>query len=44
MLNKGLECCLFNVFRSKIKQKIVKISLDHSDWVEAMQAQLNEFV
>ena len=38
-----MEFCMFNSFISKIKPKNVKIALDHSDWVQAMQEELNEF-
>lgn len=29
-------------FISKIQPKMVKMALDHSDWVESMQVELNE--
>ena len=35
--------CMFHSFISKIEPKNVKIALDHSDWVQAMQDELNEF-
>jgi len=38
-----VEFCMFNSFISKIEPKNVKIALDHSDWVQAMQDELNEF-
>ncbi|XP_023757624.1 uncharacterized mitochondrial protein AtMg00810-like [Lactuca sativa] len=38
-----MEFCMFNSFNSKIEPKTVKIALDHSDWVQAMQEELNEF-
>ena len=34
---------MFNSFVSKIEPKTVNIALDHSDWVQAMQNELNEF-
>lgn len=34
---------MFNVFILKIKPKIVKVALEHPDWVIAMQAELVEF-
>lgn len=34
---------MFNVFILKIKPKIVKVALEHPDWVAAMQAELAEF-
>ena len=37
-LNKNLLFCQYNAFLSKIEPKNVKIALDHSDWVEAIQA------
>ncbi|KAL4590865.1 hypothetical protein LXL04_003810 [Taraxacum kok-saghyz] len=42
-LNKNLLFCQYNAFLSKIEPKNVKIALDHSNWVEAMQAELNDF-
>ena len=38
-----VEFCMFNSFISKIEPKTVNIALDHSDWVQAMQDELNEF-
>ncbi|XP_052627587.1 uncharacterized mitochondrial protein AtMg00820-like [Lactuca sativa] len=37
-----MEFCMFNPFISKIKPKTVKIALDHADWVQVMQEELNE--
>ena len=34
---------MYSSFLSKIEPKNVKIVMDHSDWVEAMQAELSEF-
>ena len=34
---------MFSSFISKFKAKIVKIALDHADWVQVMQDELNEF-
>ena len=34
---------MFNSFVSKVEPKTVNIALDHSDWVQAMQDELNEF-
>ena len=34
---------MFHVFISKIEPKTVKIAMEHSDWVVAMQAELSEF-
>ncbi|KAI3708631.1 hypothetical protein L2E82_37937 [Cichorium intybus] len=42
-LNKTLELCMFNVFISKVEPKNVKDIFDHSDWIEAMQLELEEF-
>lgn len=42
-LNGNQEFCMFNSFISKIEPKIVKAALDHYDWIETMQARLNEF-
>ena len=33
---------MFNSFVSKIEPKTVNTALDHSDWVQAMQDELNE--
>ena len=41
ILQKGF--CIFNLFISKFFPKNVKIALDHSDWVQEMQEELNEF-
>ena len=38
-----VEFCMFNSFVSKIEPKTVNSALDHSDWVQAMQDELNEF-
>ncbi|KAI3510703.1 hypothetical protein L1887_17836 [Cichorium endivia] len=38
-----MEFCMFNSFISKIEPKTVKVALDHADWVQAMQDELNEF-
>ncbi|KAL7604701.1 hypothetical protein Lser_V15G20152 [Lactuca serriola] len=38
-----MEFCMFHSFISKNEPKTVKIVLDHSDWVQAMQDDLNEF-
>ncbi|KAI3700157.1 hypothetical protein L2E82_44776 [Cichorium intybus] len=38
-----VEFCMFNSFISKIEPKTVKIALDHADWVQAIQDELNEF-
>jgi len=38
-----VEFCMFNSFIAKIEPKNVKIALDHSDWVQAMQDEFNEF-
>jgi len=35
--------CLFNLFISKFEPKTIKDAMQHSDWIEAMQAELNEF-
>ncbi|KAI3682224.1 hypothetical protein L2E82_50087 [Cichorium intybus] len=42
-LNKNSELCMFNVFISKVEPKNVKDAFDHSDWIEAMQLELEEF-
>lgn len=34
---------MFNSFISKIEPKIVKVALNHADWVQDMQEELNEF-
>ena len=34
---------MYSSFLSKIEPKNVKIAMDDSDWVEAMQAELSEF-
>ena len=34
---------MFNLFISKIEPKTIKIALDHSNLVKAMQEELNEF-
>ncbi|XP_052619766.1 uncharacterized protein LOC128126076 [Lactuca sativa] len=38
-----MEFCMFNSFISKFEPKNVKVSLDHSDWVQATLEELNEF-
>ncbi|KAL7607683.1 hypothetical protein Lser_V15G10022 [Lactuca serriola] len=38
-----VEFCLFNSFVSKVEPKSVNTSLEHSDWVQAMQDELNKF-
>ena len=38
-----MEFCMFSSFIYKIEPKTVKIALDHSDWLQAMQEELNEF-
>ncbi|KAI3510732.1 hypothetical protein L1887_17865 [Cichorium endivia] len=38
-----MEFCMFNSFILKIEPKIVKVALDHAEWVQAMQDELNEF-
>ncbi|KAI3515898.1 hypothetical protein L1887_14803 [Cichorium endivia] len=38
-----VEFCMFHSFISKIEPKTVKVALDHADWVQAMQDELNEF-
>ena len=38
-----VEFCMFNSFVSKIKRKTINYALDHSDWVQAMKEELNEF-
>ncbi|KAL4578457.1 hypothetical protein LXL04_014580 [Taraxacum kok-saghyz] len=43
MLSKHQEFCMYSSFLSKIEPKNVKIAMDDSDWVEAMQAELAEF-
>lgn len=43
MLNVNQEYCMSQSFISKIEPNTVKMALDHSDWVEAMQVGLNEF-
>ena len=42
VLNTNQEFCMFNVFISKIEPKTVKIAMEHSDWVVAMQSELSE--
>ncbi|TLX70168.1 DDE-type integrase/transposase/recombinase [Labilibacter sediminis] len=37
------DFCMFHVFISKIEPTNVKMALQHSDWIEAMQAELAEF-
>ena len=37
------EFCLYHAFLSKVEPKKVKEALEHSDWIEAMQAELAEF-
>ena len=37
------DFCMFHVFISKVEPTNVKIALQHSDWIEAMQAELAEF-
>ncbi|XP_052625859.1 uncharacterized mitochondrial protein AtMg00820-like [Lactuca sativa] len=34
---------MFNSFVSKVEPKTFNTTLDHSDWVQAMQNELNEF-
>ncbi|XP_052621711.1 uncharacterized mitochondrial protein AtMg00820-like [Lactuca sativa] len=34
---------MFNSFVSKVERKTISTALDHSDWVQAMQDELNEF-
>ena len=34
---------MFNSFISKIEPKTINIDLDHSDWVQTMQEEINEF-
>ena len=43
VLNFHQEFCMFNVFISKIEPKTVKVAMEHSDWVVAMQSELAEF-
>ena len=43
MLSKHQEFCMYSSFLSKIEPKNVKIAMDDSDWVEAMQAELAKF-
>ncbi|KAL4573963.1 hypothetical protein LXL04_020785 [Taraxacum kok-saghyz] len=43
MLGKHQEFCMYSSFLSTIEPKNVKIAMDDSDWVEAMQAELAEF-
>ena len=43
VLNTHQEFCMFNVFISKIEPKTVKVAMEHSDWVVAMQSELAEF-
>ncbi|KAI3767848.1 hypothetical protein L2E82_18277 [Cichorium intybus] len=38
-----VEFCMFHSFISKVEPKTVKIALDHADWVQAMQDELNKF-
>ena len=38
-----VEFCMFNSFVLKIEPKAVNIALNHSEWVQAMQDELNEF-
>nr|AGM34082.1 hypothetical protein [Lactuca sativa] len=38
-----VEFCMFNSFVSKVEPKTVNSALDHFDWVQAMQDELNEF-
>ena len=38
-----VEFCMYNSFVSKVEPKTVNSALDHSDWVQAMQDELNEF-
>lgn len=38
-----VEFCMFNSFVSKVEPKTVNTALDHFEWVQAMQDELNEF-
>ena len=38
-----VEFCMFNSFVSKVEPQTVNVALDHSDWMQAMQEELNEF-
>ncbi|XP_052622435.1 uncharacterized protein LOC128127785 [Lactuca sativa] len=38
-----VEFCMLNSFDSKVEPKTINTALDHSDWVQAMQDELNEF-
>lgn len=37
------EFCMFHAFISKIEPNIVKLALEHPDWVVAMKAEIAEF-
>lgn len=43
LLNVYQELCMYNVFISKLEPKTLKVTLEHSDWVVAMQPELVEF-
>lgn len=43
LLNTNQEFCMFHSFIYKIESKTVKMALDHTDWVHAIQHELNEF-
>ena len=43
MLNVHQEYRMFNVFILKVESKIVKVELEHIDWVVLMQSKLAKF-
>lgn len=42
-VKKNQEFCMFNSSISTIEPKMVKMALNHSNWVEEMQIELHEF-
>lgn len=43
VLNVHQELCMFNVFNLKLEPKTIKVALERSAWVVAMQSELAEF-
>ncbi|XP_023760732.1 uncharacterized mitochondrial protein AtMg00820-like [Lactuca sativa] len=43
VLFSQVEYCMFNSFVSKIETKTMNATIDHSDWVLAMQDEIHDF-